>query len=143
MHMKDINTIRRENLHTLLQEAGTQERLGELCDVSHIYLNQIIKMRLDPTTGKIRNVGNKLARKLEQGMSRPEGWMDTEHTRADQRAPNDFKEWPFQDLSYKKVMALSETQRVQLETAIKLSAATLGLDVSNEPQIAAKVAKEA
>jgi transcriptional regulator with XRE-family HTH domain len=145
MSMKDINTIRRENLLRLLKEAGTQERLAERCEVSHIYLNQIKNMRPDPTTGKIRNVGNQLARKLEKGMGKPQGWMDTDHSEKHSAAKSQNGAWPFDTLSFEKIIKLTHDERVQLETAVLLSAAQLGLDVkaegSIEQQVPAKAAK--
>lgn len=124
-----MNVIRRENLLALIQEAGTQERLAERAEVSHIYLNQIKNMRPDPSTGKVRNVGNQLARKLEKGMDKPEGWMDTDHSNVSDSVISD---WPFEDVSLRKVKALSKNHRSQLEGALLLTAAQLGLDVSNK-----------
>ena len=127
--MKEMNVIRHENLLVLIREAGTQERLSELAEVSHVYLNQIKNRRPDPTTGKIRNVGNQLARKLEKGMDKPEGWMDRDHSNAPESSLHD---WPFEDVSLQKVRALSKNHRSQLEGALLLTAAQLGLDVSNK-----------
>lgn len=147
--MKDINAIRRENLLRLLEEAGTQERLAERCDVSHIYLNQIKNMRPDPATGKIRNVGNQLARKLEKGMNKPEGWMDTDHSIKNAISKSQKTSWPFEKLSYEKIIKLTDHELGQLEAAVLLSAKTLNLDVdtdqvSHTPQkLAVKTAKEA
>lgn len=145
MSMKDINTIRRENLLRLLKEAGTQESLAERCEVSHIYLNQIKNMRPDPTTGKVRNVGNQLARKLEKGMGKPQGWMDADHSEKLSAAKSHATDWPFDNLSFEKIIALTHDERIQLETAVLLSAAQLGLDVnvdgSIELQTSAKAAK--
>ncbi|WP_169295682.1 S24 family peptidase [Advenella sp. EE-W14] len=80
MDMKLNNQIRLENLHRLINEAGTQEHLSDVSGVSRIYLNQIKQQRPDPTTGKTRNIGDSLARKLEKGMGKPVGWMDQDHS---------------------------------------------------------------
>ena len=127
--MKEINTIRRENLLRLLEEAGTQEGLAERCDVSHIYLNQIKNMRPDPATGKIRNIGNQLARKLEQGMKKPQGWMDTDHSLKNAVSKNQTTSWPFEKLSCEKIINLTDHELGQLEAAVLLCAKTLKLDV--------------
>lgn len=78
--MKSNNEIRLENLENLINEAGSQEKLADVSGVSRIYLNQIKKQRPDPTTGKTRNVGDSVARKLEAGMGKPVGWLDQVHT---------------------------------------------------------------
>lgn len=78
--MKSNNEIRLENLENLINEAGSQEKLADVSGVSRIYLNQIKKQRPDPTTGKTRNVGDAVARKLETGMGKPMGWLDQVHT---------------------------------------------------------------
>src|SRR5690606_33538582 len=124
---------------------GTQERLAEKCEVSHIYLNQIKNMRPDPTTGKVRNVGNQLARKLEKGMGKPQGWMDADHSGKHASAKIQDAPWPFDNLSFEKIVNLTHDERVRLETAVLLSAAQLGLDVkadgSIEQQTSEKAAK--
>lgn len=66
----DIREIRNRNLLRLIKEAGGQKRLAELTGVSAAYLCQVLSVRVN------RNVGHNLARRLEQGMGRPYGWMD-------------------------------------------------------------------
>lgn len=77
--MKQITDIRLANLKTLINEAGTQEKLASMAGVSPIYLNQIIKQRVDSATGKTRNIGNSMARKLEEAMKKPMGWLDQDY----------------------------------------------------------------
>ncbi|WP_071058689.1 XRE family transcriptional regulator [Pelistega sp. MC2] len=78
--MKQINDIRLNNLRALINEAGTQEKLATAAGISPIYLNQIIKQRIDNATGKSRNIGNSTARKLESAMNKPFGWLDQDHS---------------------------------------------------------------
>lgn len=70
-----IEEIRRANLAILVAEVGDQTNLAKLCNTSPTYLSQILT-RFRKQTGKIAEVGSKLARKLEVGTGKPEGWMD-------------------------------------------------------------------
>ncbi|OZI36309.1 hypothetical protein CEG14_14960 [Bordetella genomosp. 1] len=79
--MKAVAEIRLENLEHLVSEAGTAERLAERAGLSPVYLSQIRSRAVDRKTGKARNLGTAAARKLEAGMAKPAGWMDTEHAR--------------------------------------------------------------
>lgn len=85
LYMKSIENIRLKNLLLLIEESGTQERLAERTRVSRIYLNQIKNQRPDPSTGKVRNIGSQLARKLESSMNKPIGWMDQVHDLIDEK----------------------------------------------------------
>ena len=71
--MLDSKEIRRQNLRTLIEESGTAAGLAEKAQTSAAYISQI----LSPKTKAF--VGDALARKLENAMQRPHGWMDTLH----------------------------------------------------------------
>ena len=74
-----IDDIRYRNLLLLLQEAGNnQAEVARRCDTSPSYINQILR-RLKTPKGTTRSVGTRLARRLEQGFSKPTGWMDEDH----------------------------------------------------------------
>lgn len=64
------------NLRRLRAEAGTFVVLAERCQTSESYLSQIHNRLPDSNTGKAKNIGDRLARKLETGMQKPVGWMD-------------------------------------------------------------------
>ncbi len=66
----DVRGIRRNNLARLIAEAGGQKALAARAGVSAAYLSQVLSERVR------RNVGHNLARRLEEGMSKPYGWMD-------------------------------------------------------------------
>jgi len=66
----DIRAIRRHNLTRLILEAGGQRALAATAGVSAGYLSQVLSERVN------RNVGHNLARRLEEGMGKPYGWMD-------------------------------------------------------------------
>ncbi len=74
--MKTIAEIRLENLRLLIGEFGTQDKVAELADTSPVYLSQILNNAVDSKTGRVRQIGDPLARKLEEGCSKEIGWMD-------------------------------------------------------------------
>lgn len=74
--MKTIAEIRLENLELLIGEFGTQEKVAELAGTSPVYLSQIRNAAADSKTGKVRQIGDPLARKLEEGCNKEIGWMD-------------------------------------------------------------------
>ena len=78
--MKLVADIRRANLDHLANEAGSMDKLAEICGVSPVYLSQIKTQAIDLKTGKARQMGNQVARKLEKGCSRDAGWIDTDHS---------------------------------------------------------------
>lgn len=71
--------IRHHNLTLLIQEFGTATALAEATEASEKYISQIISKTPLPS-GNPRQVGNNLARRLEQAASKPEGWMDQDHS---------------------------------------------------------------
>lgn len=90
MHIhKTVEEIRLANLRLLIEEcpeyrkgkktarAGSLAAVALYCDTTASYLSQIL-IRFKHN-GKTRQVGTDLARKLEKGAGKPEGWMDTSH----------------------------------------------------------------
>ncbi|MEH6529680.1 MAG: helix-turn-helix transcriptional regulator [Porticoccus sp.] len=75
-----IQDIRYHNLQALLLETGgNQAELARRTGTNAAYINQIINKSQLPS-GKVRSVGECLARMLEQAFQKPEGWMDSETT---------------------------------------------------------------
>ncbi len=70
--------VRLSNLESLIAEAGSVVALARLAKTSESYLSQIRNQFRTPK-GTPRGVGNNLAAKLEQGMGKPNGWMDEQH----------------------------------------------------------------
>lgn len=66
----DIKNIRKERLRALVSEFGSASKVAQMSETSANYISQIISPR-----GK-RNLGYALARKIESGCNKPEGWMD-------------------------------------------------------------------
>jgi len=92
--MNTIQQIRLANLRLLIEEseavvvgnktfgAGTATALAKKCNTSAGYLSQILT-RLPNPSGKSREMGTSLARKLEKGANKPIGWMDIKHEKLD------------------------------------------------------------
>lgn len=81
-HMKTIAEIRLENLRTLVEQKGTQDLVATLSDTNPVYLSQLLNRAVDKKSGKIRQIGDDMARKLERGCEKETGWMDNIHTHA-------------------------------------------------------------
>lgn len=78
-NMRNINEIRKNNLRLLIKEKGSIELLAHDCETSPSYISQILT-GVPSRTGKPRNVGDKLASKLEVGCQKPHSWLDMPHT---------------------------------------------------------------
>ena len=108
--MKTIAEIRLDNLRLLIGEFGTQEQVAALADTSPVYLSQILNGAADSKTGKVRQIGDPLARKLEGGCGKEVGWMDNVHV------PHTYR-----SQKQAAAMALMETMDPhQLEQAYKI-----------------------
>lgn len=80
----DITAIRRSNLVALIDQEGTVRKLADKVGTAPNYLSEIKNLE--------RNMGNRLARKIESMMALPEGWMDAAHdAEAVAAAPADGK----------------------------------------------------
>lgn len=77
--MKTINEIRLDNLEALITEFGKAELVAEKGETSSVYLSQIRNRAPDKKTGKLRQMGDDIARKLERGCNKEIGWMDNTH----------------------------------------------------------------
>lgn len=77
----DAKEIRAANLRKLITEHGSIANLSQLVDTNPSYISQILSDK-HPAT-----VGDKLARKIEQSLGKPHGWLDREHS--DQRTQED------------------------------------------------------
>lgn len=77
--MKTIAEIRLENLKSLVRENGSQDKVAELAGSSAVYLSQLLNSAKDTKTGKPRQIGDDMARKLESGCAKEVGWLDNVH----------------------------------------------------------------
>lgn len=78
--MKTIAEIRHENLRALINEFGSQAEIARRCDASDVYISQIVKKHPDTKTNRPRQIGDAMARRLEEGCGKDVGWMDNLHT---------------------------------------------------------------
>jgi SOS-response transcriptional repressor LexA len=70
--------IRLNNLEILIAEAGSATRLAQLAGTSESYLSQV-RRKMRTAKGTPRGIGDELSARLEQGMGKPQGWMDEPH----------------------------------------------------------------
>lgn len=78
--MRPVEEIRRENLITLIKEAGNASRLSDITGVPAPYISQVSRGVTHSAGSKPRVMGADIARKLEAKMGKPLGWMDADHT---------------------------------------------------------------
>lgn len=65
------NEIRQLNLSLLISEAGTINELAARTGVGRVYVSHC--------KSGFRNIGDDVARRFEDGMKKPHGWMDAPH----------------------------------------------------------------
>lgn len=83
-----IQRIRLENLRLLVALFGSPRNLADLSDTSEGYLKEILRGATLPS-GRSKSVGDDLARKLESGAGKHEGWLDVSHEGQPQGQPQD------------------------------------------------------
>lgn len=74
-----IGNIRLDNLETLIREFGTAEALAAAADTSAVYISMLRNSVPDKKTGRPREMGSAMARRLEAAAGKPDGWMDQAH----------------------------------------------------------------
>lgn len=77
--MNHKKNIRRDNFFRLVEEAGNVSALARACGYSNPASLHQLRSRLSKDDEGSRGITNTLAEKLEQGMGKPQGWMDEEH----------------------------------------------------------------
>lgn len=90
--MLEIGDIRLANLELVIAELGSLERLAVAADTSSVYLSQIRNRAQDSKTGRPRQMGTAMARRIEAAAGKPPGWMDVHNTMEPPRhgwAPSD------------------------------------------------------
>lgn len=77
--MKTMKEIRHDNLLRLIDEAEGTSNLANKTGIAVSYLLQI-KNKNAIQNGKPKGIGDKIAAKLEDGMGKPRGWLDQDHS---------------------------------------------------------------
>jgi hypothetical protein len=80
--VRKVEDVRRENLEILILEYGTMDALAEAANTSSVYLSQVRRQAIDVKTGRPRQMGPQIARRLEAAKPhpKPDGWMDVQRT---------------------------------------------------------------
>lgn len=107
--MKTIDQIRRENLELLVGELGTLDAVAEAGGTSSVYLSQVRNQAIDKKSGLPRKMGTVVARRLERGAGKSEGWMDQDHKAfANVKLPGEEKLRPYPVISSVQAGLLTE-----------------------------------
>lgn len=76
--MTTVKELRIQNLRALVAEFKTADAVAQRAQTAPMYLSQILN-GAKSSTGNTRGIGDKLARKLEEGCGKEVGWMDRPH----------------------------------------------------------------
>lgn len=128
LNMQTVADARRANLEALVVECGTLDQVAASIGSSPIYLSQIRNRTPDAKTGRPRDMGSQLARRLELAFKKPVGWMDQQHWIAGEQ-PARYGQ--AQDLSHPN----SETQFVETNRVLVIG--TIEMGASNEFELRA------
>lgn len=77
--MKTIGTIRRENLELVIKKLKKLEAVAEAAGTTSVYLSQIRNQTADKKSGRPREMGSAMARRIEEAVAVDRGWMDVDH----------------------------------------------------------------
>lgn len=78
--MKLIDDIRRDNLAQLAKECGSAQSLANALERDPSQVSQWLNGSAHSATGKPRGMRSETARRIEQTLKKPTGWLDVEHT---------------------------------------------------------------
>ena len=123
----DVKQIRRANLDQMIKEAGSVPELSKKSGASEKYLRQILNGFQGARDKTPRQVGDALARSLEEGMGKPYGWMDVDHTAADKPSMGDVLGVPIFPLVCPECGQVSHKSFIQLEMNDRLPCDACGV----------------
>ena len=89
--MTTAKELRLENLRALVEEFKTADAVAQRAATAPMYLSQILN-GAKSSTGKVRGIGDALARRLEQGCGKELGWMDKPHRKGPSTQTGPFDE---------------------------------------------------
>ena len=109
-------SIRIQNLEELIRKAGTLDKVAQVAGSSAVYLSQVRTGAIDVSTGRRRELGTRMARRLETAFEKPEGWMDTDHAIC---ATAQSSSWPFALLTAEEVQQLTPARMDRLDKQVR------------------------
>lgn len=117
----DIRATRKTNFDALIKEAGSIASLARRAGASEKYLRHIFNGFQGPKDKTPRQVGDDLARKLEEGTGKPHGWMDQPH---DNELPVEFQTLLNTITDAARTGGMTPEQAAAFDTLIKTSTGT-------------------
>lgn len=111
--MKTAAEVRLERLRMLVQEFGSLAALNRATGKQErdSTYSQLLNGSISSATGRPKEMGPAMARKIEIALGKPQGWMDT--------APeNPLSSWPFTSVTQARFDALPERIKGRIEERI-------------------------
>lgn len=78
--MKDIDEIRRDNIRLIEHECGGPAAAAGRIGMSHTQFTNLRNGAKDSKTGKPRGMRKGTARRIEEALNKPLGWLDVDHS---------------------------------------------------------------
>lgn len=78
--VRTVDDIRRENLGTLVRDAGGVTALATIVGVDTAQMSQWLNGSKESSTGRRRGMRADSCRKVEAKAGKPPGWLDTDHS---------------------------------------------------------------
>ncbi len=99
--MKTCEEVRRENLISLISEAGSELLLAEKYGCSESNIKTMARAYKDSKSGTPKGIGSAAARKLELCMGKERGWLDHDHSdhgvEVFRKLPPEVRAWIMKD----------------------------------------------
>lgn len=80
--MKDIDEIRRDNIRLIEHECGGPAAAANRIGMSHTQFTNLRNGAKDSKTGKPRGMRKDTARRIEEALNKPPGWLDIDHSQS-------------------------------------------------------------
>lgn len=87
---RDIDIVRRENLGIIVREVGGNRALADLLGRSESQVSQLLNGSKHFKSNKQRGMRKETARKIEQAVGKPIGWLDIDHKAMTNEPPREI-----------------------------------------------------
>lgn len=147
--MKSINDIRRDNLRDIINSdfEGKQIRLATAMKLTPNLVSRWLKPSFDPNS---KNIGDTVARKIEETARKPKYWLDTDHvmaiaagdnddgviTEIGEVAANNLEMWMLGNRDLKSQARVAEKAGVSQSTVNRLLKKEASISINNLASIA-------